>query len=147
MDYRKTRIYAITISPPIYRGRQEYIYEEHSVLIRRHLNKFSSYYLLYPEFSQDARLHYHGVIRIKDFIKYGKTKHMLDRQVGYTNIKHLLSHIDHLRWLMYCKKEYTIEMFKPIIYKSLKKKKKYNIDTTELDHGLYKYGFKAEDEG
>lgn len=146
MDYRTAKFYSITISPPIYRGDQTYIYNQHVYEIRKLLNKFSNYYMLVPEFSLDARLHYHGVILIKDFIKYGKLKHKLDREIGWTKIEKILSFKSHLRWLQYCKKDYRDNMFEIIKYKSLKKsnKKDYSrIQSYNLDSGLRlaKYGF------
>lgn len=109
-------LYAITITPRYRMVAPTVLHRNYEQRIVRLLNKVSNHYLLYPEFSKDSRLHYHGVIQIKDLIKWHHIKHEVD-QIGFTHTNKFKSHIEHLRWLYYCKKEEGTTGLQPIIYK------------------------------
>lgn len=74
----------------------------------------------------NSRLHYHGIIEIDDLIKFHKTKYRIDKHIGFVKIDKLNTFIDKLKWLYYCKKDQTPESIQPVIYKSLKRRKKPN---------------------
>ena len=123
--------YAITISPP-YKPYNSplFLYQGDKPLIRKRLNLFSNYYNLYPELDEKNRLHYHGIIKIKDMIKYRHVKYKLDRELGYIKINKFQTFQDKLRYLLYSMKQWPENQhyFKtPIIYKSLKRRKKIQI--------------------
>lgn len=117
--------FAITISPPLYRLDSLKLHKIYTYDITKILNRFSKHYMLYPEFTHDARLHYHGIIRVDDKIKYYRTKHKLDR-IGFTKLDPFKTFKDKLRYLIYSLKNYCEikELFDPIIYKSLRRTKK-----------------------
>lgn len=104
MDFR---IFAITISPPPRRMSPKYAYNEDKYVLERWLNSFSRHWILYPEFSKESRLHYHGIVRMDDKIKFHKTKYRIDKTVGFVKVEELKKVIDHFRWLIYCQKEYA----------------------------------------
>lgn len=124
--YNSGHGYALTISPPFYRGSPAYKYAEDCVMIRKLLNGFSDRYLLFPEFDENARLHYHGSIWIKDKIKFYKTKYLIDKHIGWSKFDPFKKKYDNIGWLCYCRKHYTDRMDKefPVIkYGSLRRKK------------------------
>lgn len=120
--------FGITISPPYYPYDSVRLHHVFTYDIQKILNKISNYYCLYPEFDKNGRLHYHGVINIKDKLGYYKKKYLIDR-IGYCKIDPLKSFKDKLRWLVYCTKEYALlaEEYAPIIYKSFKKIKQFKL--------------------
>lgn len=103
-----SRIFAITISPPPRATiSPKYAYDNDYHILVRWLNAFSGHWLLYPEFSKDSRLHYHGVVRVDDKIKLHKTRYKINRTVGFVKLDKLRTFNDHLRWIIYCQKEYA----------------------------------------
>lgn len=111
--------YAITISPKYQTIDPIYLYKDQTRRIIRILNKVSSHYCLYPEFDNNSRLHYHGIIDIKDLIKWHHIKHEVD-QIGYTKLEEFKSFDRKLIWLIYCQKNWVETrtlMPEPIIYK------------------------------
>lgn len=110
--------YFITVSPP-YRGLSvNKLFRQDTDQMRQLFNQFSDHYCLYPEFDDKGRLHYHGIVRITDKIKYFKVKYRID-QIGYCCAKELKTHMDHMRSLLYCMKEWpdTRRLFTtPFIY-------------------------------
>lgn len=133
--------YFITISPPRRALAPSILYQQDIYVIRQYLNRCSDHYILYPEFSNKSRLHYHGIVRITDIIKWHKQKHQFDKVLGYTQIDLLKTHKDHLRSLVYSMKEWpaTSALLKePIIYKSNKVIKREKV-LNELDYKFNDY--------
>lgn len=110
--------YAITISPPSrigteyvkigntsykYGGHLPIFHDDYRVIIRalRHAVDFVE---LYPEISLDGRLHYHGVINIKDMIKWYKTSVKLLNRLGFIKLCKFKSH----GWIKYIRKDWEI---------------------------------------
>lgn len=139
------RTLAITISPPPRAESPQYLYDCDIGTIRRWLNKFSHHYLLYPEFTIDSRLHYHGVVHVDDFTKFHKTKNTFSKKFGFVKVKPIGTTAKycikaHLGWLAYCKKQYGECFLKAFYYKKLRRGKKLTLaekDTIqkELDSG------------
>lgn len=118
--------YSITISPRYRASTPIFLFNSDEPMIRRYLNKFSRYYIIYPEFDDKVRLHYHGILRVHDMLKYRCIKHTMDRMIGFTCIKKINTFNDKLKWLIYCQKQWAsnIHLFeKPIIYRRLKRKR------------------------
>lgn len=116
--------YFITISPQYRALAPVMLYEQDIYDIRRLLNPCSKYYILYPEFDVNSRLHYHGIIRLDDPIKWHKTKHIMDKTIGFTNIKPIKDHKGHLTVLTYSMKNWanTKQLLQtPIMYKRNRK--------------------------
>lgn len=126
----KNGVYAITISPPYRKRSPDYLYSDDKLVIRRLLNKCSRHYLLYPEFDERSRLHYHGIVYIHDLVKWHKhVKHNIDRMIGFTLIKKIRTIDEHIGWINYCKKGgYTYD---PIVYVNLRRKR---VEETTLDN-------------
>lgn len=124
----KSNVFSITISPKYELSDPKYLFEAQKEKIQKALNRFSSYYILYPEFgvknTAQPRLHYHGVIKIKDRIKLYKTIHLMQRELGFTKMDPISDHNNHLKWLMYCQKEYasTQHILPVIIYKNRRRR-------------------------
>lgn len=109
--------HCFTISPPYRLCDPEALHKKYTIDIARELNKFSRHYCLYPEFDDNQRLHYHGIVRVHDKIKMYKIKHKLD-MIGWTKIVKPDDFINKLRYLIYCQKQYAEiqEHYPPIIY-------------------------------
>lgn len=121
----------ITISPSYRSAAPKVLYAQDMFLIHKYLNPCSDHYILYPEFSDESRLHYHGIILFKDVIKFHKTKHLIDKTIGFTKIVRLKSHEDHLRVLIYSMKGWPATrslLGAPIMPKKNKKIKKIVTD-------------------
>ncbi len=97
--------YSMTISPPYRFNRPTYLYNEDIPKIKRWLNKFSRHYVIYSEFDDESRLHYHLSVWIHDLIKYHKTKYLLNNKLGFIKTKLLKTRLDLLRWHIYCIKQ------------------------------------------
>lgn len=150
-DYYKNRLYAITISPPHKpRINPLVLHDEYTQRLHRLFNKFSKHYALYPEFADGSnRLHYHGVFKIDDMIKYTRTKHEIDK-IGFVKAERFRSATDHLRYLVYSQKHYNEikESYDIIVYKKNKRYKKYdNIVLSDLDNSKSKKISKFEQYG
>lgn len=122
--------FAITISPPHYKGKPDFLYNNVKYTLQTKFARCSEHYILYPEFSDTSRLHFHGIIRFKDKIKFDKSiKYYIDFNIGYVCIKPLDKYKDLLQWILYCKKGgFTYE---PIMPKKPQKLKK--VDISYLD--------------
>ncbi len=106
MTYRLKQWFAITISPPPYAGNQFYKMFEDQKYFKLILKRASNHYIFWPEFDKMDRLHYHGIIRIDNQYSWYKSARRKFSNVGYTHIKKLHNFTEHLRWLMYCTKEW-----------------------------------------
>lgn len=128
MDFR---FFALTVSPP-YRSKMspKYLYSEDKYVLERWLNKFSRHWILYPEFSKDSRLHYHGVVRVDDKIKLHKTRHQMVKKIGFIKLDKLATPRDHLRWVIYCQKEYADTRRLAEVFHRRKLKKHTVVNTT-----------------
>ena len=124
---------AITISPPARQGRclrfrlQDY-WDSIDVVLRRMCKS----YILYPEFDDNGRLHFHGMVGDFDKCKYFCWKYKLDR-IGFTCVKPITNS---LVWMLYCQKNWrkTCKVFsyeaydlKPLFRKNRKNKKEFKV--------------------
>jgi len=99
--------YAVTLSPRIRHGDTELLYNQDRFMIRRILNRCTDHYLVYPEVDKQCRLHYHGVIKVKDKIKFHrKTRSALKGSFGFIKIEKLKTFRDKLQWLLYMRKDW-----------------------------------------
>lgn len=133
--------YMVTISPPYRPVKPFTLYCDDTHDIRRYLNKFSHHYCLYPEFDDKSRLHYHGIAWIHDPIKLHKTKHLIDKSIGYSTFRLCKDFIEELRSLTYSMKNWPSNntyFIQPIMYKRLKRKT-ISLPASDLDVGIYKY--------
>lgn len=126
--------YAITISPP-YKAYNSpsFLYNGDKPLITKYLNRFSNHYCIYPELDNNNRLHYHGIIDIKDMIKFRHIKYEMDRILGFIKIdkfieKNNKTKFQHkLTFLIYSMKQWPLNkdyFIKPIIYKKLQRRRR-----------------------
>lgn len=101
-------MYFITISPPHRKGSDKYNYRNDKHWIRHIcLRRCSKHFVIYPELSEDDRLHYHGIVRIDDYKKwYKQTKYKLTA-LGYISVKRIKDFKMHLDCLLYCMKNYS----------------------------------------
>lgn len=89
-------------------------------------------YILYPEFDEQGRLHFHGMLHGYDRIKYFAWKYKLDR-IGYTLVKPISEKTNaNIGWVLYCQKGWrsTCKVFSnvgvkivPLVKKNLRRKK------------------------
>lgn len=138
--------YFITISPRMRDRDPKKLYDEDSYVVRRIINKFSRHYCLYPEFSKEGRLHYHGIVHIHDMIKFCKVRHKLANELGFVKWDFIKDWISELRSLVYSMKNWaeTSSLIPtPLLYKRLKGVRRR--PTPSLDKGVtmawLEYGF------
>lgn len=124
MTYKKI---ALTISPKPRFGSALFHFYSDKDQIRKALNKCSDRYILYPEFDDGDRLHYHGCVIIKDPIKWYKSvKRDLQAFVGYIKTKRIKTHKLHVGWLLYSSKDwgYNQQIFEdPILPRTVRRRK------------------------
>lgn len=131
MDFRKI---AITISPPVRKERINFLYANDKYDIAKELNKCSSYYIIYPELSLDSRLHYHGIVKIKDWTKWHKSvRYALSQLLGFIKIDPLKTHRDNMAWAVYMSKSWglmrdILKIDQPLIFKNLRRKPRICVD-------------------
>lgn len=138
--------YAITISPkPNYSrftDRQNFF--DHTITFRKWFKKIANSYILYPEFDDKFRLHYHGVIHVKDpgclyrFIKF------CNKNIGFVKVD--INQI-HLEWIIYMSKEWGItkdilKISDPLTHFS---KITYNEQHTRCDIQIHPQGYTYTD--
>lgn len=107
--------YALTISPPESNRDPRKSYSEDRDSITQLMTPFSDHYMMYPEFTELGRLHYHGLVYVSDKIKFYHTKHLLGI-LGFCMWKPLRKYSDQLNWLIYCMKNIAICGLEPIKY-------------------------------
>lgn len=108
---------AITISPKNrvlgskLRNANKNIFDDDTFQIKQILkyNRINKY-IIFPEFDDKGRLHYHGILSLDRnqyirFYKHALTKLSL---IGFVDVKKLKEFQDKLKWLIYCKKEWNI---------------------------------------
>lgn len=159
--------YAITISPPqrigqeyarvvnkVYRYVQhkQIFHDDYRVIIgalRGSVNECK----IYPEISDNGRLHYHGIVVVCDYVKWKKRGLTRLARLGFCKLKPQPNE----KWLAYCKKEWEItkevlEIEQPIheglLKKPLKPKNEILVQKNERNRNqqsIYTY-FKIKDE-
>lgn len=97
------RTVAITISPPLRKGNPRTIYRSDIVEHFKYL-LYVGDFEIYPEFDQNGRLHYHGVVYIKDNVKWLKQALPALHQFGFTKV---VSSVNE-GWFTYMMKEFPI---------------------------------------
>ncbi len=102
------KIWSITVSSPYRHFRPKYLYQEDIPIIRRWFRSFSKHYILFTEFDDSSRIHYHGTIYIHDMIKFHKTRYAFTSRVGFVKIKQLRTPMDLLKWNFYIRKDYYL---------------------------------------
>lgn len=128
MASHKSDTVFITISPPTSLMKLSYRHQYYYDLLDPVLRRMCKSYILYPEFDNKGRLHYHGFLHDFDEIKYIATNYKLNR-IGWTKVDKLKTFKDQLRTVLYCQKEWrkTTKIFecadikiKPLFKKSRK---------------------------
>lgn len=121
---------ALTISPPLrfgsgtkLRNPNKYLYQEDM----RQLKAIFKYircgtYIVWPEFDEKGRLHYHGTISfdVNQWVRFHKYAIHKLRLIGFCDTKILKTFTDKLRWLLYCRKTWNtssmiLEIDKPFL--------------------------------
>jgi len=104
--YKSWKIYSLTISPAPRLGDYKKLYLQDSFLIKKILHK-SCNATIYPEIDDNYRLHYHGVIRVKNsYIFNRRSYYLLQAQMGFCKLKLIKTYYDHLRWILYMSKDW-----------------------------------------
>lgn len=106
--YMYHKMYEITISPPHKPNvKPQFLFDDWKPELVKWLNSFSNHWILYPEFDSTGRLHFHGVFFMIDKIKFAKTRPIISRRIGFIKVGILKTFQNHLRYLIYCQKEYA----------------------------------------
>ncbi len=100
------KLYSITITPPYRLIDPLYLYNDDLPILVRWFRSFSKHYILYTEFDDTSRIHYHGTIQVHDLIKYHRTKYRIQKSIGFVKLKLLKTPLDLLRWTFYVRKDY-----------------------------------------
>lgn len=113
-----TNLFSITISPPYRLIDPLYLYNDDLPILVRWFRRFSKHYILYTEFDDMSRIHYHGTIQIDDKIKFHRSKYRIHKSVGFVKVKLLKTPNDLLKWTFYCRKDYYVnyKLFPYIIH-------------------------------
>lgn len=126
MDTIKGLRLAITISPPDQVDSPKDLYSNWYIDLIKYLKPSTERFCLYPELQHPTgRLHYHGMLTLKDDIKfYRHTLPGIRRHIGYVKIKKIKNE---LPWLIYCMKEWaytqqTLNIKEPVYRKRINKK-------------------------
>lgn len=100
MEIRKV---ALTVSPQLQRGNPVPILKHHCSVYLYSLVNVGEFEI-YPEFADNGRLHYHGIVHIKDPIKW--YKHCLPtlNNLGFVVVKNNINE----GWEEYIKKNWAI---------------------------------------
>lgn len=108
--YKNQNFYAITISPPPRPGCDIDLYKSDKYLLCKLIKRCSKHFSLWPEFSPyNDRLHYHGIIRIDDFIKWYRYSKPMIKRLGFIKIDKIKTFKDHLKFIIYSTKEYNLK--------------------------------------
>lgn len=70
--------------------------------IYKHYRHIASRLVLYPELSKQGNIHFHGLIEIKDYVKFYKMLKKHNTCIGFRLVKELT---DPVVWLEYCVKD------------------------------------------
>lgn len=125
--------YALTVSPPYRTQSPTYLYNSDKPWLQKQLNRCSDHYIMYPEFDERGRLHYHGIILLRSISSWGFVKSTIDKNLGFCCLKKLGSFRDKLGWLLYCTKEHQEAMPGPIMYHTFPKgRPKRSMDTGDV---------------
>jgi len=107
--YLFTQLYAVTISPPQRYMKPDMLYSSDLIGLVYYLNRASKHYIIYPEFQHTtSRLHYHCIVRVDDMIKWHRQVYQQLAKIGYMKVDRLNTHYDHLRWLLYIRKDWEL---------------------------------------
>lgn len=94
---------ALTISPPHSMLSVPYRCQDYYNKIDDILRQICKSYIMYPEFADDGRLHFHGVCRGWDKIKYHKWQYKLYKLLGQYKVTNMNNPLE---WVLYCQKEW-----------------------------------------
>lgn len=102
--------WAFTLSPPPnYHITPYMLYEDKILQLHKLLSKSCESFMIYPEYQKyTSRLHFHGVIKLKDLIKWHKSTRRQLARMGFVHVKGLLTFEDRFKWAHYIKKEWGI---------------------------------------
>lgn len=110
MNRTLANFWAFTLSPPSsYYVTPYMLYEDKILKLHKLLSKSCESFMIYPEYQQyTSRLHFHGVIKVKDIIKWHKSTRRHLSRMGFVHCKGLVTHDDRLRWSIYMQKEFGL---------------------------------------
>lgn len=122
------KFHALTISPPerLHYTSQRYLAGRDLKFIQFNLNRASKHYMIVPEFTPlTSRLHYHGVVRIDDIVKWHKSTMSRLKALGFVKLDPIKDNKNHIRWLCYILKEWhltckILRIKRPLMYTSVK---------------------------
>lgn len=109
--------FAITISPPprlaYTKNKNQYknLYMDDKLFIKNIMSYIKvPTYLLYPEFDDKQRLHYHGIINMNytQYVRYMKWAQFKIPKLGFTMLKPIKTLNDNLEWIVYMSKNWNI---------------------------------------
>lgn len=114
-----SKSFAFTLSPPIrlkpllqFKNPNRVRFDLDAADIRAILARSRMHrHIIYPEFDNKGRLHYHGIIdmTIHDYVSWHKsTKHRFERTIGFTDLKELTTFQDKLKWNIYIRKSWPL---------------------------------------
>lgn len=98
-------LYALTISPPENKYSIDFNYNSYQRIIVVELRKACKHFCIVPEFSETGRLHFHGIIRIDDEIKFYRRVNYILRNIGFVKLTKIKTFADHMRYMLYMYKE------------------------------------------
>lgn len=108
---------AITVSPP-YRCRglkrrnpHRHVYDDDQFQIKSifKYNRIKKF-IIFPEFDNKGRLHYHGTLELNrcEYVRFNRHAIFKLQEIGFVDVKKLITFTDKLKWNMYCRKDWHI---------------------------------------
>lgn len=135
-------VMAFTLSPPMIVG--DYCEHYHTTILPelvRFFRRCSKRYIVYPEFSDTCRLHFHGLLYVHDKTAMIKGLPRLQR-LGYIKMDKIKTYKDHLNWIVYISKERAhldaLKITEPIYPRKPIRSKK-TLDSLKIETNLTRY--------
>lgn len=126
MDPPYDSVQLITISPPPQLESPKDTYYKWYLPLIIYLKPATSRFILYPELDETGRLHFHGIITVKDWSKlYRSSYPWIRKNVGFIDVRKKAN--NRLGWLLYCMKNWAhtqqiLEITEPIYRKRVSTK-------------------------
>jgi hypothetical protein len=123
MDPLYDSVQLITISPPPQVESPKTTYFKWYIPLIIALKPATTMFVLYPELDETGRLHFHGIVYVKDWAKLFRHAYpWIRKNVGFIDIRKKAN--NKLGWLMYCMKNWArtqqdLEIDEPIYRKRI----------------------------
>lgn len=143
-------VVALTFSPPTSNNTPKFDHYNYYMQILKIIKPSTCRFVMYPEIDKSGRLHYHGILHVKDEIRLYKDTFPKLRKMGFIKVKQMKTFMSILGWLTYCMKEWpktklVLECDEPIYRKRVHNKIQVKPDKSRPQRSLLEFGFFSAD--